>query len=227
MAKPWEIEKKLYPRKYEAITDKETGKQKIVGIVSPQLQKAFDSVVEKGVANFTRPELKQIARSLIREANLRYRELENAGLTDTPAFRYMKEYGKLSAAGKDTNKIKKNIRLAIDFISSKTSTVEGARTYLSKTIETWVKGKTSHEQRERIWDLYHRLEQIHPGYFAKELYSSGELAADTNIIYRVLAATDFDVDRALEIIEDKSGLAHLSEELETDLAREKARWIGG
>lgn len=227
MAKPWEVDKKLYPRRYKAITDEETGKQKIVGIVSPQLQKAFDLVVEKGVASLTRPELKQIAKSLIREANLRYRELEKAGLTDTPAFRYMKEYGKLSAAGKDTNKIKKNIRLAVDFISSKTSTVDGARNYLSNTIDSWIKGKTSHEQREKIWDLYHRLEKIHPGYFAKELYSSGELAADTNIIYRVLAATNFDIDRALEIIEDESGLAHLSEELESDLAREKARWIGG
>lgn len=230
MSRWWLDDASIVPRQFTTKRNPETGEMETVGKISKQLQKAFDIVKERGVSAMTRDELKQVARPLIREANLRYRELERAGLTDTPAFRYLKnEIGKLSAAGTNTNTIKKNIHKAYGFLASKTSTVSGARDYLSSTVESWIGAKTSKEQREQLWDLYHRLEKIHPGYFSSELYSSGELADDMSIIYDVLNRNDWDIDRATEELTKESGIDDIEsfEERDYDVARAQARWIGG
>ena len=188
-----------------------------------QLKKSMDIIADHGVSVFSREELKQIANPIIREAKKRLRDLERAGLTDSPAYRYLaRNEVKLTAAGKNLNAIKHNVKEASEFLKAKTSTVAGAREFLYKTINMWAGRETTVEEREKIWDTYHRLEQIHPGYFLKETYGSSELSADIYTISQTLDKSDWDIDVAMERLSPD-----IPDILQDDLERDATmRWSG-
>lgn len=190
-----------------------------------QLKKSMDIIADHGTSVFTRKELKQIANPIIREAKKRVRDLEKAGLTDSPAYRYLiRNEVKLTVAGDNTNAIKHNIKEAVEFLKSKTSTVAGTREFFNKTIDEWVGNETTMEQREKIWDTYHRLEQIHPGYFLKETYGSGELSADIYTISQTLQKSDWDIDVAMERLDNET-FDILKEDFEIDASRRWSGWM--
>ena len=155
------------------------------------LNKAVYHIGDKGIRNMGLKELKQVGLPIISEARARMRQLEANGLTDSPAYRYMKDLGiKISTAGNDINAIKNNVREAYEFLHKKTSTVEGAQahtTWLNEHLGT----ETTQEQREKIFDLVHRFEKEHPQHFIN--YGYDEAIAR---IAKMTRATDFDVDEA-------------------------------
>lgn len=188
-----------------------------------QLKKAMDTISDHGVSVFDRKELKRIANPIIREAKKRVRELEREGLTDSPAYRYLiRENVSFTAAGKNLNAIRHNVKEAFEFLQKKTSTVKGSYEFFATTVDRWVSDYTTKEQREIIWDTYHRLEKIHPGYFLKETYESDELAADIYAINQTLEKTGWDIDEALERLNSENAVLD-----QTDLEKEATtRWSG-
>lgn len=168
---------------------------------TPQLSKAMKAIEDNGVSVQSREQLKRIANPIIREAKRRMRELEKAGLTDSPAYRYIKRNKiDLTAAGTNLNLIRRNVMQAYNFITRKTSTVKGATDFLESTTNKWAGMSTTREQREAIWDLFSRLEDRHAGHFDKEVYSSGELSADIYVMSEVLRAKKWDIDEAYNIL---------------------------
>lgn len=105
---------------------------------------------------------------------------------------------------------------AYNFLLSKTSTVSGAKEFLNKTTNKWIGSNTTKEQREKIWDTFGRLEKAHPGIFTVEAYTSAELMQDIYTINVVLDATDWDVDKAIELLALDGSLSRLPEPEELD-----------
>lgn len=191
---------------------------------TPQLSKAMKAIEDSGVSTYSREQLKRIANPIIREAKRRMRELEKAGLTDSPAYRYIKRNEiALTAKGSNLNNIRKNVTNAYNFITKKTSTVKGAREFLEGTVNKWTGRGTTKEQREKIWDLFNRLEDKHPGYFTKETYSSGELSADIYLISEVLDAKDWNIDEAYELLSSDEMLI-FDNDIDFDLMDEVTDW---
>lgn len=184
-------------------------------------------IAEHGVSDVSLQTLKRAGHSLIRTAKKRIGELEMAGLTDTPAYRYYKNNIKnFSLAGANLNKARHIVMETYNFLLSKTSTVEGAENFLNSTIEKWVGQQTTREQRERIFDLYHRLEKIHPGFFARETYSSSELSADIYTISEVLQAKEWDIDEAMAILEHEEGTSIIfDDDIDEELMDEVGMWF--
>ena len=56
-----------------------------------QLNRAIYKIGNVGVYNLDRRELKQVGLPIIRDARARMRQLEQHGLTDSPAYRHMKK----------------------------------------------------------------------------------------------------------------------------------------
>lgn len=184
-------------------------------------------IAEHGVSDVSLQTLKRAGNALIRTAKKRIRELEMAGYTDTPAYRYYKNnIKKFSLEGANLNKARHMVMETYKFLLSKTSTVEGAETFLNSTIEKWVGQNTTREQRERIFDLYHRIEAIHPSFFTREAYSSSELAADIYTISEVLRSQDWNIEEALEILEHEEGTSLIfDDDIDEDLMDEIVMWF--
>lgn len=190
-----------------------------------QLKKAMNFVSDHGVSVLDLKEIKSVASPIIREAKKRIRALEREGLTDSPAYRYyVRNNIKFTAAGRNLNAIKHNLKEAWTFLQKQTSTVEGARDFFTKTVDKWVGDFTTQEQREKIWDTYHRLEKIHPGYFLKETYGSDEMAADIYTITQTLNKTDWDVDVALARYNEENPEVYLDEN-EKDATMRWSGWL--
>lgn len=129
------------------------------------LNKAVKRVGEVGVSRMDRTELKQVGLPIIREARARIRQLEEHGLTDSPAYQYIKTQGlNISTAGKDINTIRTNVMQAYNFLHTKTSTVEGASEY-SRWLDEHIGADLATEEKEAIWDAVHRFEETHPQRF--------------------------------------------------------------
>lgn len=184
-------------------------------------------IAEHGVSDVSLQTLKRAGNALIRTAKKRIRELEMAGYTDAPAYRYYKNNIKnFSLEGANLNKARHIVMETYKFLLSKTSTVEGAETFLNSTIEKWVGQNTTREQRERIFDLYHRIEAIHPSFFTREAYSSSELAADIYTISEVLRSQDWNIEEALEILEHEEGTSLIfDDDIDEDLMDEIVMWF--
>ena len=190
---------------------------------SGQLKKSMDFISDHGLSVLGREEIKRIAYPIIREAKKRVRELEREGLTDSPAYRYLiRNEVNLTASGKNLNSIRHNLREAWTFLQQKTSTIEGSRDFFTSTVERWVGDFTNKEQREKIWDTYHRLEKIHPGYFSRETYGSDELSADIYTIAQTLDGTDWDIDAAISRFDAMAEIDDATE-LESEAI---SRWSG-
>lgn len=180
------------PSKYrEYIKRHGAGKQ-------PQLNRSIYYVGTHGIAGLDRETLKQIARPIIREANLRLRMIEDAGLeTSSPAYQFIKRQlndGKLSASGKDTNTIKNNLRLAYDFLHTTTSTVEGAKEY-SRWLDRAIGTDLTENEKTFIWKLVHKFEDEYP-----QRYMNYEYDETIKIISTVARNTGFDQQAAEEAI---------------------------
>lgn len=190
-----------------------------------QLKKSMDFISEHGLSVLDRNEIKRISYPIIREAKRRMRELEKNGMTDSPAYRYvMRHKINFTAGGKNLNNIRHNLQEAWTFLQSKTSTVSGAKDFVDKTIDKWVGYKTTREQREKIWDIYYRLEEIHPGYFLKDTYGSGELASDIYTISHTLTKSDWDMDVAMERL-DTETLDILRDDMENESVYRWSGWM--
>lgn len=76
--------------------------------------------------------LKARVSSLARKANARLRRLEQAELTDSPAYRYWKNTGGVNfgVRGKDYNQLQAELARLNGFLNAKTSTVRGAKSVL-------------------------------------------------------------------------------------------------
>ena len=199
------------PSYYTKVTDKDL--EPFKGALGRDMR----YISENGINKLTKEELKQTARNLIREANKRVRALEAEGLTDMPAYRHYKnDIKKFTVQGKNLNQIRNITMQAYNFLLAKTSTVSGANQFLNKTTNRWIGSNTTKEQREKIWDTFGRLEKVHPGIFTVEAYSSAELMQDIYTINVVLDATNWDVDKAIELLALESSLGKLEEPEELD-----------
>lgn len=199
------------PSYYTRVTDKEL--ESFRGALARDMK----YISENGINKLNESELKRTARSLMREANKRVRALEAEGLTDMPAYRHYKnDIEKFTVQGKKLNQIRNITMEAYHFLLSKTSTISGAKEFLNKTTNRWIGGNTTKEQREKIWDTFNRLERAHPGIFTVEAYTSAELMQDIYTINVVLDATDWNVDKAIELLALDGSLGKLEEPEEMD-----------
>lgn len=84
-------------------------------------------------AGEVRENRKRISR-LVSLANKRLKRLENAGLTDSPAYQKWVEAGaeKFSVKGKDHNELQRELSRLKNFIESETSTVRGVNNVLKQ-----------------------------------------------------------------------------------------------
>lgn len=194
------------PAYYTRVTDKDL--EPFKGALGRDMR----YISENGINKLTEVELKAKARMLIREANKRVRALEAEDLTDMPAYRHYKnDIKKFSVQRKNLNQIRNITMQAYHFLLSKTSTVSGAKEFLNKTTNKWIGKNTTKEQREKIWDTFNRLEKDHPGIFTVEAYTSAELMQDIYTINVVLEATDWDVDKAIELLSNDGDLSRIDE----------------
>ena len=195
------------PSYYTRVTDKDL--EQFKGALGRDMR----YISENGINKLTEAELKVKARSLIREANKRVRALEAEDLTDMPAYRHYKnDIKKFTVQCKNLNQIRNITMQAYNFLLSKTSTVSGAKEFLNTTTNKWIGMNTTKEQREKIWDTFNRLEKKHPGIFTVEAYTSAELMEDIYTINVVLKATDWDVDKAVELLSNDGNLSGLDEQ---------------
>lgn len=161
--------------------------------------KAMDAIAMGGVLNYNESQLRAMIYSMARTAKARERQLIASGLEDSPALQHLRKEDVLNT---QTSKLKVNglrhkAYVLAEFLESKTSTVEGYKDFLSKTIERWIGTDTTEQDREKIWDLYNRLRPYYSSYFTLD-YSSAELAQDISELYQVLSQNQFDVDVAIE-----------------------------
>lgn len=194
------------------------------GKLGKQTLKAMNELDEKGINPFNEKQLKRIGLPIIRAAKKRMRELEINGLTDSPAYRYIKRNNiNFTTSTINLNELRKNVWAAHKFLTKPTSSKVGAESFLNKTVNKWTGRDTTKEQREKIWDLFHRLEDKHPGYFTKETYSSGELTADIYVMTEVLDAKDWDIDKAYEVL-SKDEMIIFDDDMDFDLMDEVTDW---
>lgn len=85
-------------------------------------------------------DLKKISNVLNSAANKRVKRLQSSGMSDySPALASVKEKGKFSTVGKDSKyRVRNEITRAKQFLSAKTSSLKGAKSY-KKTVEKLVK----------------------------------------------------------------------------------------
>ena len=204
------------PSYYTRVTDKDL--EPFKGALGRDMR----YISENGINKLTESELKAKARMLIREANKRVRALEAEELTDMPAYRHYKnDIKKFTVQGKNLNKIRNITMQAYNFLLSKTSTVSGAKEFLNSTTNKWIGKNTTKEQREKIWDTFNRLEKDHPGIFTVEAYTSAELMQDIYTINVILDATDWDVDKAVELLSNDGNFSRLEEQDDNQEAQDE------
>lgn len=161
------------------------------------LHKAINTIAKQGVRSMDRDTLKQVGLPIIREAKARIRELEREGLTDSPAYQYLKARNvDISTRGTNLNTIRQNVMEAYNFLHTKTSVVEGARDY-NRWLDEHLGVETSKEQREIIWDLIHRFEDSHPGRFISYGYDEA-----IKRIANAAKSANYDIDKAYGIFAD-------------------------
>ena len=133
---------------------------------SKQLHKSLYRIRTTNLSHYDREQLKQIAKPVIREVNKRLRLLEDAGLTSSPAYRFLiSELGKYpTVSGSDINTIRNNIRVASDFLHTKTSLVENAKDY-NRWLDEHLGVGLTEEEKVELWDVIHRFETTHPNLF--------------------------------------------------------------
>lgn len=194
------------------------------GKLGKQTSKAMQELAEKGINPFNEKQLKRIGLPIIREAKKRMRELEINGLTDSPAYRYIKRNNiNFTTSADNLNELRKNVWAAHKFLTKPTSNKVGAESFLNKTVNKWTGRDTTKEQREKIWDLFYRLEDKHPGYFTKETYGSGELSADIYLISEVLNSKDWNIDEAYEVL-SRDEMLIFDDDIDFDLMDEVTDW---
>lgn len=161
------------------------------------LHKALNQIASKGVRTMSRDELKKVGLPVIREAKKRMRILEEEGLTDSPAYQYIKERNlQLTTGGKNLNAIRQNVMEAFNFLHTKTSVEQGAREY-ADWLNEHLGAETTPEQREMIWDLVHRFEESHPGRFINYGYDEA-----IKRIAKSAQMSGFDIDKAYKTFSD-------------------------
>ena len=164
-----------------------------------QLNRALYLVGSKGIRGLDRTELKQVARPIIRETNLRMRRIEQENLINSsPAYQFIaRQLGgkKPSVGGNNINVIKNNLRLAYDFLHTSTSTVEGAKEY-SRWLERTLGGGLSEDEMTSIWQIVHKFEDTHPQKFMNYEYDES-----IKIISNVARKTGFDIDAVISEVE--------------------------
>ena len=195
-------------------------------IPKKQLNRAIYLVGTNGIKGFDRNELKQIGLPIIREARRRIRELERAGLTDSPAYQayVVEKKMKATTAGKDLNTIRHEVFEAWKFLDASTSTVEGASDY-NKWLDDHLGAETTKEQRTGIWDLVRRFESSHPERFINYGYDEA-----IKRIAKAAEMADYDIDKAYDIFAEylrgQGELADLERGGETELdERGRSGWM--
>lgn len=188
------------------------------------LHKALHAVQTRGVRNMSREELKQIGLPLIRETRKRIRLLEEAGLTDSPAYKYITSKGIPTTSGKNLNSIKASVKLAFDFLHTKTSLVQGAIEFNEK-LDYLLGADTTAEQRDIIWTVVGRFEESHTGRFINFNYNE-----TIRKISKAAKLAEYDVDEATRIfteyLENEGELADLEIGGETELdERGRSGWM--
>lgn len=110
-------------------------------------------------------EFRTEASRLASMANKRIKRLENAGLTDSPAYKKYIESGgaKFSVRGKDHNELQKEVARMNQFLNSKTSTIRGVNNVLKEMADnTGMKYKNLTELKQKagkFFELASKVEQ--------------------------------------------------------------------
>ena len=167
-----DIDKKKKPEFLEKFYEREVQEKGLAQYWSKQVNSAIYRIQKTNLAMLDRNSLKQIGLPVIREAKKRMVLLENAGLTSSPAYKFIKKELKTkypTTAGTNRNSILNNIRLATDFLHARTSLVQEAAQY-NEWVISHVGLDLTQDELTDFWDVVHRFEDTNPQVFMNRGY---------------------------------------------------------
>lgn len=154
---------------------------------------AMEEIRQRGVKSLTKEDIKRLSRPILSTVRKRIKALEVSGMTSSPAYRgYIEQKQMTARMTKKWSTQRTELYNAFLFLEAKTSTVTGMKKY-NRNLEEWLGRRTTEEEKESIWDAYHRVEKLHPEYFQTFKYDE--------IIKRVSAnarKSGYDADLAYE-----------------------------
>lgn len=178
-------------------------------------KEAIDIIKNSGIRDKSTKQLRELAVPLIRTAKARLKRLEEAGLADTPAYRGYKLSGaKISTATSDRNTLMREVHQAFNFLEmAKTSNVKDAKKYVA-----WLNEKlgieTTPEQREKIFDTFHRIEKDKTMALYLETYGYDKIL---EFAKNAAVSSNFNVEEAVESVREMLDDTELFYEEGTDL----------
>lgn len=136
------------------------------------LHSSIYQIQTRNLSTMTLSEIKKIGNSIIREANLRMKELESANLKSSPAYQYIKTHtgkSRFSLAGDDRPRILNQLRYAVDFLHTKTSVVSGAAEY-GTWLDRHIGVNLDEDEKVELWEIIHAFENTNPERFVNYGY---------------------------------------------------------
>lgn len=148
------------------------------------------------IRTFTLKELKELGRPIMSTVRKRVRNIEKKDMIYSPAYQsyIINKEMKASVAGKNLNKIRREIFEAITFLNAKTSTIKGIREFdenASKIFPNW--NDISARDRGIVWSAFDIIKSEAPHIITKYTYQevltriSDELKNTANEDIRELA----------------------------------------
>lgn len=134
---------------------------------------ALKILESRHIRSFTLKELKELGRPIMSTVIKRVRNIEKKNMEYSPAYQsYIVNKGmKASVAGKNLNKIRREIFEAVTFLNAKTSTITGIREFdinASKIFTDW-RDISAHD-RAIVWSAFHIIESEAPHIITKYTY---------------------------------------------------------
>lgn len=125
------------------------------------------------IRTFTLKELKELGRPIMSTVRKRVRNIEKKNMEYSPAYQsyIVNKEMKASVAGKNLNKIRREIFEAVTFLNAKTSTITGIKEFdinASKVFTDW--RNISSYDRGIVWSAFHIIESEAPHIITKYTY---------------------------------------------------------
>lgn len=134
---------------------------------------ALKILESRHIRTFTLKELKELGRPIMSTVRKRVRNIEKNNMEYSPAYQsyIINKEMKASVAGKNLNKIRREIFEAVTFLNAKTSTIKGIREFdknASKIFTDW--RDISPNDRSIVWSAFHIIESEAPHIINKYNY---------------------------------------------------------
>lgn len=139
---------------------------------SPEIKTIFDAIERTPLPNFSKKELQSMLTVLQKEVRTRISELrKNDLLEDSRAYQHIKRYNISTYAPRQKTRAAymNAVKESVDFLSAKTSLVEGATNYRNWLEETFGVNLTK-DQKKKIWKNIHTAEKDYATKFEQHGY---------------------------------------------------------